>query len=179
MRDATAVSTTEGSSFEAMFVRSLSPKGAFLEELQRAGFDPARMQPRYPTELWHRCLEIARKHVHPDLKPEQGMRELGTLFMKGYYATIIGKVVSAAMPLLGLERTLARVPRAWQASQPTLGFDLEKEAPGQWRIVLREPGIIPDFCAGMLEAGAEPVGVPVKVEVLERGPLHCVLRLTG
>ena len=163
--------------FEALYVRALAPDGDFLEELLQAGFNPAHLEPRYPVELWPRCLEIARRHVHPSLSHELGMRALGALFIKGYYATTIGRVNVAAMPLLGLERTLGRVPRVLQLHAPVLETKLEQQGPGLWRLELTGPGFDPDFCAGMIEAGAEPFEVPFAVQVVERGPDCCVLEL--
>lgn len=170
-------STVDSTLFEAMFIRTLSPTGAFAEELREVGFDLARMQPKYPTAVWRRCVDVARRHTYPELSREDGMRQLGRDFTKGYYGTLLGKVVSAAMPLIGLERTLNRLERMWKASQPHAELTLEKEQPGQWRLEVRESGILHDFSAGLLEGGAAPIGVPVSVEVVERSPEHCVFRL--
>src|SRR5690606_14822196 len=145
--------------------------------LHHAGFDPSRLEARYPVDLWPRCLEIARRHLHPDLPRELGMRTLGTLFIKGYYATTIGRVNVAAMPLLGLERTLERVPRVLQLYVPALEAKLEQDGPGRWRLEVAGPGMDPDFCAGMIEAGAEPFEVPFAAEVIDRRPERCVLLL--
>lgn len=163
--------------FEALYVRALVPEGAFLQELRDAGFDPADLKTRYPLELWPRCLEIARRHLHPDLPHGEGMRALGGLFIKGYYTSSIGKVNVAAMPLLGLERTLERVPRVLQLHVPVLDARLAKMEAGRWRLELRGPGFDPDFCAGMIEAGAEPFEVPFAAEVVARGDAWCELEL--
>lgn len=177
MEEGEAQPTVDSGLFEALFVRALDPRRAFLRELRQAGFNPARLELRYPLELWPRCLEIARRHVHPTLPHEEAMRALGTEFIKGYYATRIGRVNVAAMPLLGLERTLERVPRVLQLYVPSLEVALEQLEPGRWRLELREAILDPDFCAGMIEAGAEPFEVPFTVEVLERTPESAVLEL--
>lgn len=163
--------------FEALYVRALTPDGDFLEALCEAGFNPSKLQSHYPLELWPRCLEIARRHLHPNLSRELGMRALGALFIKGYYATTIGRVNVAAMPLLGMERTLRRVPRVLQLHAPALEAHLEQEGPGLWRLELVGPGFDPDFCAGMIEAGAEPFEEPFAARVIERGHERCVLEL--
>ncbi|HLT31976.1 MAG TPA: DUF2378 family protein [Myxococcaceae bacterium] len=116
MSDVPSVSTVDSTLFEAMFVRTLTPTGAFAEELRQTGFDLAQMQPKYPAPIWRRCVEVARRHTYPELPKEEGMRQLGRDFMKGYYGTLLGKVVSAAMPLIGLERTLNRLERMWKGS---------------------------------------------------------------
>ena len=169
--------TTEGSAFEAMFVHVLQPTGTFARELAEAGFDPGRMVARYPSSVWYRCLDIGRRHTFPELPPAEGFRMLGRSFMEGYFTTLIGKVVSAALPLYGLQRTLDRLPRVWKGSQPTTEVTVAKEGPHAWRVTLNSPGVIPEFSAGVLEAAAKPVGEKLSVEVVERSPLHCVLRV--
>lgn len=172
-------SVTEHSNFEAMFSRALQPDAAFKAELRAAGFDLDAPKPRYPTPVWHACLEIARRRTFPDLPPEQGFHRLGLLYMQGLWQTILGKMFSAAMPLLGLDRSMARVPKMWKASQPNMDITTTKIADGDWRVTLREEGMLADFCAGLLEGGAAPVGVDVKATVLERSHNHCVIAIKG
>lgn len=174
--------TTEASAFEAMFVHVLQPTGTFARELAAAGFEPGRMEARYPSSVWYRCLDIGRRHTFPDLPIPEGFRMLGRSFMEGYYRTLIGKVVSAALPLYGLQRTLDRLPRVWKGSQPTTEVTVEKDGARAWRVTLNSPGVIPEFSAGVLEAAAAPVGEKLSVDVVARSPLHCVLsvrRLEG
>lgn len=168
-------SLTEVSVFEGLFVRALQPKGAFLEELKARGYDPAAPALRYPTAVWHACVDVARRHVFGALPEQEGFRKLGNLFMEGYYQTLIGKVVGAAIPLLGPERSLQRIPRTWKASQPALGVEVEKQGERHYHVTLREKGMLADFCAGLLESGANPAGARVSIDVVERGPDHCVL----
>lgn len=178
MKNAPATVRIDSTLFEALFVRALKPSEALLAELREIGFDLNRMEPNYPIGIWHACVYAAQRHTYPERSKEDGMRALGRDFIGGYYGTILGKVVSAAMPLIGLERTLNRLERIWKASQPDLEFELQKEAPGQWRLRLRDlAGVMPDFCAGLIEGGAAPTGQPLSVEVLERSHEHCVLQL--
>lgn len=172
-----ASGTTEGSAFEALFVHVLQPTGAFALELAEAGFDPDWMQARYPSAVWYRCLDIGRRHTFPGLPPAEGFRRLGQAFMEGYFRTLIGRVVSAALPLYGLQRTLDRLPRVWKGTQPTTEVTVVKDGEHAWHVTLNSPGVIPEFSAGVLEAAAAPVGAKITVEVVTRSPLHCVLRV--
>jgi uncharacterized protein (TIGR02265 family) len=172
---APAESLTEVSVFEGLFIRAVQPTGAFLAALQAAGYDPARPELRYPTRVWHACVEVARRHLYPQLPEAEGFRTLGHVFMEGYYQTLIGKVVGAAMPLLGPERSIQRIPRTWKASQPGLGVHVEKKGERHYLIRLEEQGMLADFCAGLLESAANPLSAKIRVDVVERGPAHCVL----
>lgn len=178
MSEGAVTTPIDGIFFEAMFVRALVPSGAFLEELRDAGLDCESLEPHYPMELWNRCLDIARRHTYAQSSEEEGMRRLGADLIRGYYSTLIGRVNNTAMQILGMERTLERVPRVLQTLLPSLEVELDQEAPKRWRLVLRHRGLVAEFWAGMIEAGARPFDVPFNAEVSERSPDHCVLRLT-
>ncbi len=171
-----ARSMTHHAVFEGMFHRALHPTGAFAEALRGAGYDLERPLPRYPTHVWHACLEVARRHAFGELPEAEGYRRMGHRFIEGWFETIIGRLIAVGLPLLGPERSLQRMPRSWSAAQPDLKMDLRKVAERHWLVTLREHGVLPDFCAGILEASARRAGVPkLSVTVSERGPEHCVL----
>lgn len=175
--EAGAPSPIEASTFEAMFTQVLHPTGAFADALREIGFDVDRIEPRYTSPTWYAALKVARSHVHPDLPPDEGFRALGRAFIEGYYETLLGKVITAAMPLVGLARTIERLPRIWKSSQPTIVTTITKLETGRWHFSLSDPGLIPDFIAGVLEGGAAPTGKKVSIEVVEAHPTSCVLEI--
>lgn len=166
---------TEASAFEGMFDRALAPTGAFADELRAAGYDVKRPELRYPTRVWHACLEVARRHTFPTLPREEGFRRLGHRFMDGYFETLVGKLAAVGLPLFGLEGALKRTPRNWAMSQPQLGIELTKQGERHYTMTLREDGMLPDFCAGLIEASARPTKQAAKVEIVERTPSSCVI----
>ncbi len=173
-----AGSMTHHAVFEGMFHRALHPTGAFADALRDAGYDLSRPLPRYPTHIWHACLEVARRHAFGSLPEAEGYRRMGHRFIEGWFETIIGKLIAVGLPLLGPERALERTPRSWSAAQPDLKVELRKVAARHWEATLREHGVLPDFCAGLLEASARVAGAPgASVTVRERGPDHCVLEV--
>lgn len=170
-------SVTQYDNFEAMFVRALKPDPALRAALKDAGFDLARPQPMYPTRVWQACLEVARRHAFPEQAPGDAFRRMGVMYMEGLFQTMLGRVIGAAMPLLGFDRSMQRITKTWKAAQPMMDIEARKQDDGTWIVTLREDGVIPEFCAGLLEGGAAPLEKGVRCEVVERSPKHCVLAL--
>jgi uncharacterized protein (TIGR02265 family) len=166
---------TEAAVFEALFTRGFKPDARLVEALRAAGYDVQRPEPRYPTAVWHACIEAARRHLFPSLSVAEGTRRLGAIFADGYFNTLIGKVIGAALPLLGPERAIQRLPRYWSATQPDLGVEVVKAGERHYAVTLREKGILADFCAGLLEGSVRHTRAEVAITVREVDGTHCVL----
>lgn len=171
-----SASVTRGTVFEALFVRALKPSGRFAEELRAAGYDPA-VPPRaeYPTQVWRRCAEVARRHTFPQLPAAEGERRLGNLFIEGFLQTLAGKMLGATLPLLGPDTLLQKLPRAWVSSQPNLTVTTARVGERHWTVTLREEGILAEHCAGLLEGILRRARVTPELTVVERSGSHCVL----
>lgn len=98
-------------SFEGLFIRALKVSGPIVDRLKAAGFEPDKMQPAYPVEVWRRALQIACLEYYPTLQPAQAEFELGKRMVDGYFETLVGKVLQATMPFLSTETLCKRLPR--------------------------------------------------------------------
>jgi uncharacterized protein (TIGR02265 family) len=164
-------SLAQGSMFEALFVRALKPQGAFAEELRGLGYDPARAQPQYPTEVWVACLGAARRHVHGGLETGPAYRALGQAFVQSFLDTLAGKVVAVALPLLGPEGLLKRIPRYLTMGRSDLSWELRSAEPRHWVGRLRDPYEVPaDFLGGIIEVLMARLHSPATLRVLPQGP---------
>ncbi|MFZ5445359.1 MAG: DUF2378 family protein [Myxococcota bacterium] len=148
-------STTNHSMFEALFDRRLKPDGSFAEELKTAGYDAARAEPTYPTELWVRCLEIARRHRFAELSDQEAYRRIGREFSEGFLETLVGRIVGVALPFMSprtFVRRLANYLRLGR-SDTDLIFDLKRDEPGAIDAVVHNPSAVPgDFVAAIIDA---------------------------
>jgi uncharacterized protein (TIGR02265 family) len=144
--------TISQSAFEGLFRRVLNPQGAFLEELKQVGYDPAHERASYSLQVWDAALKTAARHVHPGVPREEALRRLGEAFLGGFFETLTGKLVSAALPLMGGDTLLKQLPRAWAVAAPGTVIDARQEAPGRWELVVRHPSPQPDFDVGLLTA---------------------------
>lgn len=142
--------TISQSAFEGLFRRVLEPQGAFLEELKQVGYDPEHERASYSLQVWDAALKTAARHVHPAVPRDEALRRLGEAFLAGFFETLTGKLVSAALPLMGGDALLKQLPRGWAVAAPGTVVEARQEAPGRWELVVRHPSPQPEFDLGLL-----------------------------
>lgn len=172
--------TVEASVFEGMFERALKPDPVFREELKRAGYDHSKMQLRYPVSTWRACLDVARRHVCPELPLDVAYRELGKRFVGGFFTTIIGRFIHAVFPMLGPEALLKRSPKFWRGARADVEIIPIEEGPRRWRVHFRDPNALPEFIAGIFEGAGvrsgDSEGLQVAVENVQDGSFELSVR---
>lgn len=164
-------SLTNQSMFEALFDRRLKPTGAFLEELKAAGYDALHAQTKYPTEVWTKCLSVARRHRWGELSEADAFRHIGREFTIGFLETIVGRFVGAAIPFMSAESFLNRLASYFRMGREDsrLAFDIVERGKGSARIIVHNPAAVPgSFVAGMIDVAFERIGTPGSVEVLQQ-----------
>jgi uncharacterized protein (TIGR02265 family) len=154
--------------FEGMFIRAVQPDPEFAAELREAGFNLAKIQPRYPAPVWVKALQIARRRLYGDQQEEAGYRSLGNRFVEGYFETIIGKILSIPLALVSPDRVIQRLPKTWKAARPDVNVDPPvKEGPQRWRVHFHDQHSVPGFVAGIVEGASRrtTMGNNTKVEI--------------
>jgi uncharacterized protein (TIGR02265 family) len=96
--------------FEALFARAVPVSVELARELKACGYDVERPEAGASGDVFTACVEAARRSVHPTRAPDEGQRELGRAFVNGFRETILGRVVTTALPVLGPSRFLPRIP---------------------------------------------------------------------
>ncbi len=153
--------------FEAL--QTLVPRGAPLEaRLARLGFDPRRTRAAYPVEVWIACVEAAGEELFPGRPRRDGARELGRQWLGGFAATLVGKVMLAAVGLMGPDRLMGHVPRSFATGRRSVSAQLMVLGPTDRRLQIRDPHPLPDFVAGIFDALLLRAGVKAEVHVEER-----------
>lgn len=165
----------DGSLFEAL-ARVLRPEGAFAEELRAAGFDVRAPRMRYPNTILHSTLDIAHKHVYPDLSRDDAHRRIGQRMVSTFFETIFGRVVKTLLQVLGPERFLVRLPKIAPMGTSGLEVKVERPAPGEVRVFFRGPSLSPAFIAGTVDMLSD--GIQVRV-VPSGEPTAFELHMTG
>ncbi|HLT29814.1 MAG TPA: DUF2378 family protein [Myxococcaceae bacterium] len=167
----------QGSMFEALFERRLKPDGAFLQDLVQAGYDPSHPEVEYPEAVLIRCIEVARRHAFPELSPKDGEFRVGQELSDGFLGdTLAGKVMAAAMPLVGPERIIRSLPRRFKSGTDGEAPDVQQIGDRQWRVEMGH-NATPYMVAGAIQAALARTGVEARVEV-ERAHPKCVLLAT-
>lgn len=155
---------TQASVFEALFQRALGGDATLAAALREKGVDVARLELRYPTALWCECVELARRHRFPKLHPAKGERALGRLLGEAFFGTLIGRVLSVGLPLLGPQRTLRRLSRSFAAVSTDVAIDVSEHGDGT-RVRFDEANPRPELVSGVLEVALGRSGFEGRIDV--------------
>ncbi len=153
-----APETTENGLFEGLFIRALDVSGPLEAELKAAGFDRQRPRPKYTSEVFRDCLEVARRHRFAELSREAGLHALGRAFFGGFRQTILGSVMTTALPLLGPRLLLTKIPGRLKRLRSDLNTELEKKSDREYVLAAQDTMDVGDFFAGALEEGLKVAG---------------------
>ncbi|MBS2028422.1 MAG: DUF2378 family protein [Deltaproteobacteria bacterium] len=169
-------SMAQGSMFEALFTRALRPIGPFADELRRVGFDPDHPQPQYPTPVWVACLAVTRRLVFGELDDAAAYRAIGERFMGSFLDTIAGKIVAVALPFLGPQAFLKRIPRYLTMGRSDLRWEVKLEEPRRLVAHLHDPFSVPaHFLAGIIDKAMKLIRAPAVITVVPQSPTESEL----
>lgn len=172
--------TTDHSVFEGLFAKLLKPEGAFKADLRAAGYDPDNPRLRYPTSILVECLDVAARHVYPELPRQQALRMLGRRFADRYMTTILGRVTRKLVLALGVDKFLMQMPKIVTLSSTGLTAQARPLGDGQFQIIYTGHDLCPEFTAGALEGGAEDVSIfNLRAEIVRSTPTEFELKVSG
>lgn len=120
------------SMFEGLFVRALKVEGPLKAKLKEKGFDLDAPKPRYPVAVWEDCLDVTIAELYPGVGRSEGWERIGRRFISGYFETLVGKFISAALPFLSAKAFIDRGPRfittGLEGAEVTLTWVDERQA---------------------------------------------------
>jgi uncharacterized protein (TIGR02265 family) len=165
--------------FEGLFVHGLPRNEPFEAEMREAGFDRDDLLPQYPLRLFRQCLDIACKHFYPGLTVEEGRRRLGQQFAQGFSQTVLGRVVSVSLPLLGPARFLKKFPEHLRFDSSPILVNAVQVGERQFRMEFRTGvGLSPYFLRGLLEEGLRMARATPAIRVTQPSPISFDLHIT-
>jgi uncharacterized protein (TIGR02265 family) len=165
--------------FEGLFVHGLPRNEVFEAELREAGFEREDLLPQYPLRLFRQCLDIACRHFYPGLTVEEGRRRLGQQFAQGFAQTVLGRVVSVSLPLLGPVRFLKKFPEHVRFDSSPILVNTVQVAERQFRLEFRTGvGLSPHFLRGLLEEGLRMTNATPSIRVTQASPVSFDLHIT-
>ena len=141
--------------WESLYVRGLRLEGPALAELKAAGFDPDRLETSYPLSLFRKSEEIVRRHLFPTRTSAQVYWELGRRTMQGFGSTLVGKVITVGIPLLGPARYLRRIPDHAKVGGLDMTVTPVPVGEREYRLEFRKTLVTPEYAAGLIEVGLE------------------------
>ncbi len=162
--------------FEALFQKWKQQPGALLEELQRLGVEPERIEPSYPFETFIAVLESMGRHLFPELTGTAANRAIGRGYVEGYLASSKAETMGVMLELTPGEPGLRRMPRGVMDDFPgiQLLYLRDGSAPGQVEIE-GAPLAFAEFLAGAIECGMSRATRAFELEVEARGPLQSTI----
>jgi uncharacterized protein (TIGR02265 family) len=153
---------------ESLFVRGLHADGPFTEILREVGYDIEDPLASYPRSVWRASLEVARHYYYEHLSYEESYRELGRKFAAGFVDSVLGRMLASMVPLLGPERVMTLLPYYIAVARPDITVKVKPITERRWRLEFTGPHPIPDFAAGIVEAGMRLANVEPHVQTAER-----------
>jgi uncharacterized protein (TIGR02265 family) len=162
-----------------LFVHGLPRDEVFEAELREAGFDREDLLPQYPLRLFRQCLDIACRHFYPGLPVEEGRRKLGQQFVQGFCQTVLGRVVSVSLPLLGPARFLKKFPEHLRFDSSPILVNVVQVSERLFRMEFRTGvGLSPYFLRGILEESLRMTRANPTIRVVLNSPISFDLHIT-
>lgn len=162
-----------GNTVEGLFIHALKVSGPIVAKLKQIGFDAERLEPAYEIDVWRKALRIAGDEYYPGLTPQDAEFQLGVRLVDGYFTTIVGKMIQAAMPFLKAETLCLRLPRYFNTgvvgeTQPPI---ITKLGDRHFQTTLFGATGVPYLAAGSVDAVLRKTKVKplVKVDSINAG----------
>lgn len=142
------------------YIKGMGPR--FTEKararLKAAGLDVNKMPPAIPALDMEKYTRIFGEEGWPDEPPLEQLRLLGFNAIRGWQTGMLGKAATAMLRLIGIERSITRLDRAFSTtnnfSKATSVLVNKNEA----LITVNEVQDIPSYWIGIFEAALELLG---------------------
>ncbi len=107
---------------------------------------------QHPALVNRRLLNFLCQTCLPQYSPTEAQREFGRRSVLHYRKSILGRVMLAALPVMGMERLLRQYPRQTAAVTNYGTRSVYALAPGEWRLDAEDETMSPDQIQGNFEA---------------------------
>jgi uncharacterized protein (TIGR02265 family) len=170
--------TVQNTLFEALFHHILRPSPELAAEALRVGYDLERPRAIYPAEVWVKCVELALPRAYPTLPCTEALWKLGRDMANGYFSTLVGKVVHAALRVIGPNRAMRRVSLSFNSAYTGVKIKEEEVGPRDWVVRFQNYPLPPEAAAGTCEVALRLTGVEPRVKVSTSMPGAFELRIS-
>lgn len=137
-----------------------APLTARQQAALQAEFGSVLGQPTHSAITMVRLIDWVAAVCYPDVPLAEARRRHGRAGMLAWSReTILGRVMTAAFPLMGMERVLRRMPQNLGGLTNFATRTVLREGPGHWWYCSSDDPTPPDWIAGVMDALAEFTGV--------------------
>ena len=137
--------------FEGLFQVALNDEPGLRTALREAGYSGEPDREFYSLRTWRDAVDVARAHRFGELPPDEGLRQMGRLFVDGFVQTTVGRVLASAAPWLGPERMLARMPSYMRTVRTDVSIAIVPLGVCHWRMTFEDPEPFGHFVVGVIE----------------------------
>jgi uncharacterized protein (TIGR02265 family) len=138
---------------------------AALEKLRAGGLDVSNLPPAIPAEDMPRHLRTLAAEIWPEESPDEQLRLMGLTFVRGWQNTFLGAAMSALLRVVGPQRTLQRMDRAFRTSDNFTHGTVVKLAETEFLVTISDVNDMPTYWRGVLQASLEFLGLVGTVEL--------------
>ena len=150
-----------------------------IREQFKAQFGAYLGKSQHPTRINRQALEFLCRQCLSEYSLTDAYREFGRRSVLHYRASILGRIMMAAVPLMGIERLLRQYPRQLAAVTNYGTRSVYARAPGEWQLNAEDEVLPPEQLQGNLETACglvNPQGLRVDLVIHAPGnysfPIH-------
>jgi uncharacterized protein (TIGR02265 family) len=151
---------------------------ALKAHLKENGLDVEALPPAFPVTVWSPYLGITATFTWPNETRDEALRLLGLHFIRGWKNTAMGSAASALLRLVGPERTLTRLDRAFRTSDNFTHAVTTLLGANEALVSINEVQGYPTYWIGILQGGLEVLGRDGTVIIEKVEPPGATLRVT-
>lgn len=124
-------------------------------KLKAAGLDVAKMPPAIPARQMIPYMEIVASTAWPEQPRTEQLRLLGLCAIRGWQSGLLGSAASAMIRLIGPQRALTRLDRAFSTTNNYSRARTEFLGPKEALITVNDVQEMPTYWQGIFQAGVE------------------------
>lgn len=148
------------------------------QALREAGLTLEKMPPAIPLADHLRYLTVMGKTLWPDVPEQEQQRLLGYHGIIGWKDGLLGSAVTSMLRLVGPQRTLTRLDRAFGTTNNFNKAKTEFLGPKEALVTINEVHDMPSSWVGVFEAGLELLGLQGTVTTASQEPPAATFRIT-
>jgi uncharacterized protein (TIGR02265 family) len=136
-------------------------------------------KPGHPALIANRLTELLCRNCFGDQPLLEARRLFGRASVGHYRESILGRVMLAAIPIMGMERIVRMIPRDFAATTNYGTRSVVEIGPRHWRCDFEDEIVYPEIIQGVLEGIGELARVPgLQITCTPRGPAHFAFDIT-
>jgi uncharacterized protein (TIGR02265 family) len=138
-------------------------------------FAPYLGKHSYPALVGNTCMDRLCALALSDLPLAEARQVFGRYFLTRYRESLVGRVMLAMLPMMGMERILRKSPQDFATATNYGTRWVQELAPRHWEYHWEDEILYPEFIEGLFHSAGEIARVPnLRVSFTQPGPRDLV-----